>query len=113
MPIAENIARVRERMDVSARRAGRDLNEISLMAVSKTYPADLIREAYDAGVRLFGENRVQEFAGKVAGLGSLSDALFHLIGHLQANKAAKAAELFGAVDSVDSLRLAQKLNSSA
>jgi len=113
MSIAENIARVRERINDAARRAGRSPHEISLMAVSKTYGVERIREAYEAGVRLFGENRVQEFAGKSEALGGLADAQFHLIGHLQTNKAAKAAELFAAVDSVDSLRLAQKLNSSA
>jgi len=113
MPIAENIAVVRERIEASARRAGRDANEIALMAVTKTHPAGRIREAYQAGLRLFGENRVQEFAGKVDALCDLKDAEWHLIGHLQTNKAAKAAELFAAVDSVDSIRLAEKLNASA
>src|SRR5215475_9801265 len=113
MSVAENIARVRERMQSTARRAGRNPDEILLMAVSKTYPPEKIREAYDAGVRLFGENRVQEFSGKAEAVRTLSDASFHLIGHLQSNKASKAAELFSAVDSVDSLRLAQKLNAAA
>jgi len=113
MAIAENLARVRERIAVAANRAGRRPEDIALMAVSKTFPAARIREAYDAGLRLFGENRVQEFAGKTDSLQDLHDAEFHLIGHLQTNKAAKAAELFAAVDSVDSLRLAQKLNASA
>ena len=83
------------------------------MAVSKTFPPERIREAYQAGLRLFGENRVQEFAGKVAAVRDLADAHWHLIGHLQTNKAAKATELFSAIDSVDSLRLAQKLDASA
>lgn len=83
------------------------------MAVSKTQPPERIREAYTAGIRLFGENRVQEFAGKAAALSDLKDAEWHLIGHLQSNKAAKAAELFSAVESVDSLRLAEKLNAAA
>lgn len=83
------------------------------MAVSKTCAAERIREAYDAGLRIFGENRVQEFAGKVDALRELRDMQWHLIGHLQSNKAAKAAELFAAVDSVDSPRLAEKLNASA
>jgi len=113
MSIAENLARVRERIDAAARRAGRQSEDIVLMAVSKTFPADTIREAYAAGLRLFGENRVQEFAGKTDALRDLRDAAWHLIGHLQSNKAVKAAELFAAVDSVDSLRLAQKLNASA
>lgn len=83
------------------------------MAVSKTFPADRIREAYNCGILLFGENRVQEFAGKAPVLGDLKEAKWHLIGHLQTNKAGKAAELFSAIDSVDSLRLAEKLNTSA
>jgi hypothetical protein len=113
MSIAENLARVRERIATAASRAGRTPEDIALMAVSKTFPAERIREAYGAGLRLFGENRVQEFAGKVDALRDLRDAEWHLIGHLQTNKAAKAMELFTAVDSVDSLRLAQKLNAAA
>jgi PLP dependent protein len=113
MSIAENLAWVRERIDAAARRAGRRPEDIALMAVSKTFPPERIQEAYDAGLRLFGENRVQEFAGKIGALRELREAEWHLIGHLQTNKAAKAVELFTAVDSVDSLRLAQKLNSSA
>jgi pyridoxal phosphate enzyme (YggS family) len=111
--IAENIARVRERMVAAACRAGRQPEEIALMAVSKTQPPERIREAYDAGLRLFGENRVQEFAVKFDALQDLSGAEWHMIGHLQTNKAAKAAELFSAVDSVDSLKLAEKLNDAA
>jgi pyridoxal phosphate enzyme (YggS family) len=111
--IAENIARIRERIQAASARAGREPNEITLMAVSKTFPASSIREAYDCGLHIFGENRVQEFAGKSDELRDLKDARFHLIGHLQSNKAAKAVELFDAVDSVDSLRLAAKLNAAA
>jgi len=113
MSIAENLAVVRERIAAAARRAGRSPSEISLMAVSKTQPVDLIREAYAAGQRLFGENRVQEFSGKALPLQDLEDADLHLIGHLQTNKAAKAAELFHAIDSVDSLKLAEKLDAAA
>jgi hypothetical protein len=113
MSIAENLARVRERIEAAARRAGRRSEDVTLMAVSKTFPQEPIREAYDAGLRVFGENRVQEFAGKAEALRDLHDAEWHLIGHLQTNKAAKAVELFAAVDSVDSLRLAQKLNACA
>jgi PLP dependent protein len=113
MAIAENIARVRERIAGAARRAGRSLDEITLMAVSKTFPAEAIEEAYSAGLRIFGENRVQEFAGKVGALRNLSGAKFHLIGHLQTNKAIKAAEIFQAIDSVDSIKLAEKLNGAA
>jgi pyridoxal phosphate enzyme (YggS family) len=113
MSIAENLARVRERIEAAARRAGRRSQDIALMAVSKTFPAARIREAYDGGLRLFGENRVQEFAGKRESLRDLTRIEWHLIGHLQTNKASKAVELFGAIDAVDSLRVAQKLNASA
>jgi pyridoxal phosphate enzyme (YggS family) len=111
--IVERIVRVRERMDAAARRAGRNPTDIALMAVTKTFPPELIAEAYDAGQRLFGENRVQEFMGKTKALAGLAGAEFHLIGHLQANKAGKAAQLFHAVDSVDSVRLAERLNAAA
>lgn len=111
--MVENLAAVRERIAAAARRASRRPEEVALMAVSKTFPAEAIRQAYDAGQRLFGENRVQEFAEKAPALRDLGDAEWHLIGHLQTNKAAKAAELFAAVDSVDSLRLAEKLNAAA
>ena len=113
MSIAENIAQVRERIAAAARRAGRNSGEITLMAVSKTFPPERIREAYAAGLRVFGENRVQEFAGKANTLRDLSDIEWHLIGHLQTNKVAKAAELFDAVDSIDSIRMAEKLNACA
>ena len=83
------------------------------MAVTKTHPPERIREAYTAGLRLFGENRVQEFAGKASQLADLPGAEWHMIGHLQTNKLAKAAELFSAVDSVDSVKLAEKLNAAA
>ena len=113
MSISDNVAAVRERIASAARRAGRNPDDITLMAVSKTQPPERIREAYDAGQRLFGENRVQDFAAKAGGLQDLRDAEWHLIGHLQTNKAAKTAELFRAVDSVDSLKLAEKLNAAA
>src|SRR5256885_99063 len=83
------------------------------MAVSKTMPASAIGDAYAAGQRLFGENRVQEFESKHEALGEMPQAEFHLIGHLQANKAGKAAALFSAVDSVDSLRVAERLNAAS
>jgi PLP dependent protein len=113
MSIAQNIACVRERISSAARRVGRDPAVITLMAVSKTFPPEAIREAHAAGIRVFGENRVQEFAGKVDALRDLPGADWHLIGHLQSNKATKAAELFGAIDSVDSAKLAEKLNAAA
>ncbi len=113
MSIVENIAAVRERITTTARRANRNPDEITLMAVSKTFPPGRIREAYAAGLRVFGENRVQEFAGKADALRDLPEAEWHLIGHLQTNKAVKAAELFPAIDSVDSARLADKINAAA
>lgn len=113
MSVAENIAEVRGRIATAARRVNRDPDSIRLMVVTKTFPAEVIQQAYDAGARLFGENRVQEFSAKAAALRDLEGAEWHLIGHLQSNKAAKAAEVFHAVDSVDSLRLAEKLNNAA
>jgi PLP dependent protein len=113
MSIAENIAEVQDRIAAAARRAAHNPDEIILMGVSKTFPIERIREAYAAGLRVFGENRVQEFAGKADALRDLRDTEWHLIGHLQTNKAAKAAELFDAVDSVDSVRMAEKLNAFA
>src|ERR1700739_4867316 len=108
MSISENLAAIFERINQAARRAGRLPEEIALMAVTKTQPAERIREAYHAGQRLFGENRVQEFAAKANALRDLRAAEWHMIGHLQTNKAAKTTELFCAVDSVDSLKLGEK-----
>lgn len=113
MSVLENIAAIHERIAATARRAGRRPEEIALMAVSKTHAPERIREAYASGLRLFGENRVQEFAGKTAALADLTGAEWHMIGHLQSNKAGKAAELFVAVDSVDSVKLAEKLDAAA
>jgi hypothetical protein len=110
MSIAENITEIRTRMDAAARRVSRLPGDITLMAVSKTFTAADIREAYAAGLRVFGESRVQEFATKTDSLRDLADVKFHFIGHLQANKAGKAVELFSCVDSLDSLRLARKIN---
>jgi len=113
MSIAENVAQVRERIAAAARRANRRPEEITLMAVSKMVEPARIREGYAAGLRAFGENRVQEFADKAERVKALAGCEWHLIGHLQSNKASKAAELFQAVDSIDSLRLAEKLNVGA
>jgi pyridoxal phosphate enzyme (YggS family) len=113
MSTAENIGAVRERMTSAARRSERNPDDIVLMAVSKTQPQERIREAYDAGLRVFGENRAQEFAAKVGALRELHAAEWHMIGHLQTNKAARAVELFRAVDSIDSLKLAEKLDMAA
>lgn len=111
--ISENIQAIQQRIDSATRRAGRCPEEIALMAVTKTHPPESIREAHAAGLRLFGENRVQEFAGKASALADLPEAEWHMIGHLQTNKASKTPELFSAVDSVDSLKLAEKLDAAA
>ena len=105
----ENLLRIQERIAQAANRAGRGEEEITLIGVSKTQPASAIREAYEAGVRHFGENRVQEWEGKRGGTDGLA-ATWHLIGHLQGNKAARAAKLFHSIDSVDDLAIAQRLD---
>ena len=113
MSIADNLARLHEQITEACRRANRPEAEVALMAVSKVHPAEMILEAYAAGQRLFGENRVQEFQEKSTQVKQLTDAKFHLIGPLQSNKTTKAAELFDAIDAVDSLKIAQRLNSAA
>jgi PLP dependent protein len=113
MSIAENIARLREEIAAVCRRSGRDEREVALMAVSKVHPVEAIAEAYEAGQRLFGENRVQEYEQKSARLKGLAGAEFHLIGPLQSNKTNKAAELFDAVDAVDALKIAERLEKAA
>ncbi len=110
--VAENLARIRERIAAACLRAGRKQEEVTLVAVSKTVPPELIRQAYDAGLRDFGENRVQEAATKRPALSDLT-VEWHLIGHLQSNKAKHARELFHWVHSIDSVRLAQKLDQAA
>ena len=107
--IKENLLRAQERIFAAAERAGRRVEEITLIGVSKTQPAEAIREAYAAGLRHFGENRVQEWEGKQSGTRGLN-ATWHLIGHLQSNKAVRAAKLFHSVDSVDDFALAQRLD---
>jgi pyridoxal phosphate enzyme (YggS family) len=113
MSIAENIARLKEEIATTCRRAGRNESNVALMAVSKVHPAEAILEAYEAGQRLFGENRVQEFEQKSATVSGLEGAAFHLIGPLQSNKTNKAAELFDAIDAVDSFKIAQRLDAAA
>jgi pyridoxal phosphate enzyme (YggS family) len=121
MLITSNLERLRDQITSACARAHRDPATVALMAVSKTHPPEAILEAYAAGQRLFGENRVQEFAAKAPQLTSLlpapqgSDASstpcsFHLIGPLQNNKTSKAAELFAAIDTIDSLKTATRLN---
>jgi hypothetical protein len=107
--IRENLLQIQERIERAAHRAGRRAEEITLIGVSKTHPAIAIHEAFQAGVRHFGENRVQEWEVKRVGTNNLP-ATWHLIGHLQSNKAPRAARLFHSVDSVDDFALAQKLD---
>jgi pyridoxal phosphate enzyme (YggS family) len=117
MSVAENLAVVREGISTACRLAGRPEGDVTLMAVSKVHPAERFLEAYAAGQRLFGENRVQEFQAKSVELRSIltgpDKARVHLIGPLQNNKTSKAAELFDAVDTIDSLKTAQRLASAA
>ena len=107
--IREHLLRIQERVAAATNRVGRRAEDITLIGVSKTHPAIAIQEAFQAGVRHFGENRVQEWEVKRVGTNNLA-ATWHLIGHLQSNKVAKAAKLFHTVDSVDDLALAQKLD---
>jgi PLP dependent protein len=107
--IRENLLQVQERVFAAAQRAGRRAEEITLIGVSKTHPAEAIRDGFEAGLRHFGENRVQEWEGKQGGLQDLN-ATWHLIGHLQSNKAVRAAKLFHCIDSVDDFALAQRLD---
>ena len=107
--LRDNLLGVQDRIAAAARKAARKKDEVTLIGVSKTQPAEAIRTAYEAGLRHFGENRVQEWEGKRAALGDLQ-ATWHLVGHLQSNKAARAAGLFHSVDSLDDLVLAQRLS---
>jgi pyridoxal phosphate enzyme (YggS family) len=123
MGLAENLARVEEGIAAACRAAGRPRDEVELVAVSKVHPASAMLEALRLGLHVFGENRVQEFAGKSTELSvcqipsaaatARSQMRVHLIGHLQSNKAAKAVEVFDAIDSLDSLKLAERLNGAA
>jgi len=107
--IRTNVARVNERITAACRRAGRRPEEVRLVAVSKTVLPEYIREAYEAGVRHFGENRVQEAAAKRPALADLN-ITWHLIGHLQSNKAKLARKLFHWVHSLDSIEIAERLD---
>ena len=128
MSIASNLERIKNEIADACARAHREPGTVALMAVSKVHPAEAVREAYEAGQRLFGENRVQEWQAKRAGLADLftlpssfspetrspsSAAQAHLIGPLQNNKTAKAAEIFDAIDTLDSLKTAERLNAAA
>jgi pyridoxal phosphate enzyme (YggS family) len=117
--LQENLERVEQRIAAACGAAGRARGEIELMAVSKTFPAEAMFEAASLGLALFGENRVQEWASKALRAAELwkshilDRARVHLIGHLQSNKSARAAELFDGIDSLDSLRLAERLNEAS
>jgi pyridoxal phosphate enzyme (YggS family) len=113
--IPDRVAAVRDRIARAARRAGRAPEEVTLVAISKTHPAEAVREAFAAGLRHFGENKVQEAEGKLGALDDLhaQGARWHLVGHLQTNKVNKAAALFDAIHSVDSLRVAERIERAA
>jgi pyridoxal phosphate enzyme (YggS family) len=110
--LPERLDAVRGRIARAAERSGRDPAGILLLAVTKIFPASVIAEAYDLGLRDFGENYVQEFEDKAPAVRGLDGARFHLIGHLQSNKSKKAAELFDAIQTVDAPKLARRLNES-
>jgi pyridoxal phosphate enzyme (YggS family) len=108
--VAENIARVRERVDAACRRADRDPAEVRLMGVSKTQSAEAVREAYDAGLRLFGENRVQEAVDKAEALAAYADLEWAMIGHLQTNKARDVVGFAREFHALDSVKVAETLD---
>jgi pyridoxal phosphate enzyme (YggS family) len=110
--LKDRLEQVQERIATAAARAGRKRDEITLIAVTKKFPAETIREGYELGLRVFGENYVQEFESKHPSVADLKDTEFHLIGHLQSNKARPASELFHAIETVDSAKLARRLNES-
>jgi pyridoxal phosphate enzyme (YggS family) len=112
MAIADRLAGIRARIDAAARSAGRNPSSVRLVAVSKTFPIDAVREAFAAGQRDFGENRVQEALQKIGDSADLH-IRWHLLGHLQTNKARKAGPAFAAIHSIDSLELLQKIDAAA
>ena len=109
MPVAENLLRIRSAIDAACERAGRPGSEVRLLPVSKTFGADVIMEAYDAGMRIFGENKVQDAAGKAAELAGHDDLRWAMIGHLQRNKAREVAGFASEFHALDSVRLAEAL----
>jgi len=108
--LRERLAEVEGRIGAACRGAGRARGEVTLLAVTKVFPVAAMVAAYEAGLREFGENYVQEFEGKYAVAGQLAGARFHLIGHLQSNKSKKAGEIFDVVQTVDSGKLARRLD---
>ncbi len=111
--ISTNLGQVRGHLDAAARKTGRSVDDVLIVAVTKTFPAEIVHAAVEAGLREIGENRVQEARDKRAALGELPGVRWHLIGHLQRNKAALALSLFDLIHSVDSLELAQELERRA
>lgn len=110
MVLKDNLQAVEERIARAAARAGRKRADVTLIAVTKVFPAPAILEAYELGLREFGENYVQEFEGKAPQVAGLAGAQYHLIGHLQSNKTRKAAALFQVIQTVDSEKLARRLS---
>lgn len=108
--LSDRLAAVRDRIARASERVRRDPRQILLLAVTKVFPASVIAEAYQLGLRNFGENYIQEFEGKAPQVRGLPGARFHLIGHLQSNKSGKAAELFEVIQTVDTAKLARRLN---
>ncbi len=109
--VMENLMEVRKNMEKACRRAGRDPKEVTLIAVSKTKPLSMLQEAYEAGARDFGENKVQEILEKYPGMPA--DAKFHMIGHLQRNKVRQVIDKVCLIHSVDSIRLAEQIEAEA
>jgi pyridoxal phosphate enzyme (YggS family) len=110
--VKDQLAAVEERIERACARSGRSRGEITVIAVTKVFGVEVIREAYESGLRDFGENYVQEFAGKAPHLSDLREARFHLIGHLQSNKSKPASEIFQVIQTVDTPKLARRLNES-
>jgi len=108
--LRERIEEVEDRIARAAARTGRRRQDVTLVAITKVFPASVIRDAYELGLRHFGENYVQEFEGKHPEVAGLPDARFHFVGHLQSNKAKRAAELFDVIQTVDTPKLARRLN---
>jgi PLP dependent protein len=104
----QNLANVQNKINLAAEKCGRNIDEITLVAVSKTKPVNILQEALNCGVKIFGENKIQEAEAKIAEIGR-ENAEWHLIGNLQANKARKAVKLFDVIHTLDSIELAQRL----
>ncbi len=108
--LAENLSEVEERIHRACDKSGRRRADVTLIAVTKVFPAEVILQSYELGLRHFGENYVQEFSGKFPAVSHLPGAVYHLIGHLQSNKSKNAAEIFASIQTVDSAKLARRLN---